>query len=167
MWLAGLAASIAGEGVVVGVLAAGCGVLVMSNDNSGGFGRDRGPGDGLAKGDLELNRGGGALSNEWHGIVFGIEFSEDFALAISGLSSSCESGAWLEVSANGDDSWPLREYGECPATELRLRVLVKTLGRVLSLERWELVMWLIGLTASGAGAGVLGAGAGAEMTGSC
>ena len=168
MWLAGLGASVTAEGVVVGVLAAGCSVLVGSNDISGGFGRDRGPGDGLAKGDLVLNRGGGALSNDWRGIALVIEFSVDFALAIGGLSSSCESGVGLEASANGDDdSWPLREYGEWPATELRLRVLVKTLGRVLSLERWELVMWLIGLTASEAEAGVLGAGAAAGMTGSC
>lgn len=113
----------------------------MFKNSSGGLGRVRGPGDALAKGDLVEKRGGGTFSNDWRGVVLGIEFSEDFALAIGGLSSSCAGGDRLAVSANGDeDSWPLREYGEWPATELRLLVLVKKLGRVLSLERWEMVM---------------------------
>lgn len=135
------------------------GALVFSSNISGGVGSDLGPDDGLAKGDLVLNRGGGAPSNDCRGVAFGMEVSDDFALTIGGLSSSCTGGVGLEASPRGDDdSWPLREYGECPATELRLRVLVKKLGRVLSLERWEFVMWLTGLGASATKAGVLGPG---------
>lgn len=89
-------------GVVVDAMADGA-VLSLSSVISEGTGRDLGPGDDLAKGDLVFNRGGGALSDDCRGTAFGMEFSDDFALAIGGLSSSCAGRVGLEVSANGDD----------------------------------------------------------------
>lgn len=51
-----------GAAAVTGV--AGRGVLVVFNNSSGGLGRDLGPDDGLAKGDLVEKRGGGTFSND-------------------------------------------------------------------------------------------------------
>ena len=90
MWLIGFGVSTGGSGAVIGVLVdakADGVVLSFSSAISEGTGRDPGPGDGLAKGDLVFSRAGGALSNDSCGVVFGMTFSDDFALATGGLSS--------------------------------------------------------------------------------
>lgn len=93
------------------------------------------------------------------GKALGTETSDDFALAIKGLTSSMDvvltsasgdgvrAGVWPNASgfssslaggagaAAGASSGFLRAKTECPATELRLRVLVKIDGRGLAAER--------------------------------
>lgn len=108
---------------------------ILFSDISGGVDKLVGPKLGLAKGDLGAKRGLSCSSIECLGVVL-IVFSEDFDLLNGGLSSSCAGGVGLEFSTTGDDdSSPLREYGEWPATELRLRVLVRKLGRDLAADR--------------------------------
>lgn len=109
--------------------------LILFSDISGGVESDVGPSDGLANGERGAKRGLSCSSIECLGVVL-IVFSDDFDLLNGGRSSSCAGGVGLEFSATEeDDSSPLREYGEWPATELRLRVLVRKLGRDLAADR--------------------------------
>lgn len=108
---------------------------ILFSEISGGVLELVGPRLGLANGDLGANRGLSVPSSECLGVVL-IVFSDDFDRLNAGLSSSCAGGAGVILSTTGeDDSSRLSEYGEWPATEERLRVLVRKFGRDLVGER--------------------------------